>query len=129
MLWIKADFGSGDIQTAVREAKELSVKNGVGVSLSFNGVEIPVAPHSEEKDLLAFYHLAISRPTSVQRTAEKRCWCGLLIKDDGVCVNGHPQPPLAVDVLPRHVCSREELIPFGSGYICVTCSKTHATKA
>ena len=34
---------------------------------------------------------------------------------------------LAADVAP-HVCKPWELVEFGSGYICVTCSKTHAAK-
>lgn len=64
MLWIKVDFGNGRIKTAIKEAKAFAVKNGVGVSLNFNDIEVPVAPHSAESDCLEFYRRAIKRPAS-----------------------------------------------------------------
>lgn len=56
MLWINAEFGAGRIETAIREAKEFSNRNNVGVILKFNDIELQVSPISDEEDLLEFFN-------------------------------------------------------------------------
>ena len=61
MLWIKADYGSGRIKTAIHEAKEFAINNNVGVLLTFNNIEIPIGPKPNEKEnkLLELYYQAL----------------------------------------------------------------------